>query len=153
MSYTPETEEQLQKEGLLPDGIYDFQIIETEEGVSKKTGNKMFIFKHNVYAEDGSARIIKKWITFGNNFGERLFRHAADTCGILEKYTAGTLTHTDFLHKSGKCEVGQRQDDKLTWWNEIKEYIQKGTELVTAAEKKAKPAAKPAADLNDEIPF
>ena len=146
MSYTPKSEDQLAKEGLLADGIYDFEIVETDEGISKK-GNEMWIIKQHFFAPDGSTRIIKTWITFGNNYGERQLRHLADTCGLIAEYDAGVLRHSSFLHKSGRAEITQRQDDKLTWWNSVKDYVKRDAGTVAAEIKK------PAADLDDEIPF
>lgn len=146
MTYTPKTEEQLAKEGLLPDGTYDFEITETEKGISKK-GNEMWIIKQTFFDLEGNGRIIKTWITFGNNYGERMFRHLADTCGLIAQYDGGNLKHSDFVGKSGRADIIQRQDDKLTWWNSVKDYVKRDPMHVE------KPKKSGAEDLSDEIPF
>lgn len=104
MSYVPKTEEELAKEGLLPDGDYDFEVVETSDKQSKK-GNDMYTLKLNVFDESGSARVIYDYIALGNNFGERKLRHAADACDLIEIYNTGNLKPSDFMGKAGKAKI------------------------------------------------
>src|SRR5260221_264977 len=76
MGYTQKSEETLIKEGLIQDGIYDFEVVETSDKKSSK-GNDMYTLKLHIFIDD-MTRIIFDYISLGNNFGERKLRHAAD---------------------------------------------------------------------------
>ena len=57
MSYTPKSEEQLIREGLMPDGTYDFEVVETDDKPSK-AGNTMLTLKLHVFDDDLNPNII-----------------------------------------------------------------------------------------------
>jgi hypothetical protein len=126
MNYTPETEEQLAEEDLLPEGIYDFQIIDSDDRPSKK-GNDMFTLKLCVYDVDGNERHIFDYIAMGNSFGERKLRHAAVACGLLDVYSSGNLSRFDFLNASGKVKLKQQKgtDDFPLPKNVVLDYIRR----------------------------
>lgn len=107
MTYVPKTEEQLAKEGLLEEGTYDFEVIDTNDAPSKK-GNDMFTLTLCVFDHDGGQRRIFDYIAMGSNFGERKLRHAADACGLIDAYMAGELKHYTFMGTTGKVLVKQR---------------------------------------------
>lgn len=111
MSYTPKTEEQLIREGLLTDGIYDCGVSDADDAPSKK-GNPMFTLKLHVFDEDGSPRILYDYIALGNNFGERKLRHAADAFGLLDIYNTGALIASDFKNKTGKVSLKTQEGDE-----------------------------------------
>lgn len=150
MSYTPKTEEQLVKEGLMPDGIYDFKVLETSDKPSKK-GNDMYTLKLAVWDADGSERHIFDYIALGNNFGERKLRHAADAAGIMDIYESGNMVPKDFQDKTGKVEI-KTQDGTPDYplpKNVVKDYVSRGVEAYS------NPTTKTAAEAidGDEIPF
>lgn len=148
MNYTPKTEEQLAKEGLLANGTYDFKIASTSDKPSKK-GNDMYTFKLHVYGDDGEGRIVYDYIALGNNFGERKLRHAADACGLIETYNTGNLKPSDFEGCGGKVQIKQ-QDESVDYplpKNVVVDYI------VPKAGESVAIGALPAAVDDDEIPF
>ena len=108
MKYIPKTEEQLAQEALLPDGTYDFHIIDTDDRPSKK-GNDMITLKLCVYSDDGVQQHIFDYIAMGNPFGERKLRHAANSCNLIEIYDSGNLRADEFLGKSGKLLLKQQK--------------------------------------------
>ena len=124
MNYTPKTEEQLAEESLLPEGIYDFEIVGTDDRSSKK-GNEMITLKLRVFDGSGGERHVFDYIAFGSSFGERKFRHAANTCGLLEVYNSGNLTALDFLRKSGRAKIKQQKgtEDFPKPKNVVADYI------------------------------
>jgi len=147
MNYTPKTEEELAEDALLPDGTYDFQVIETDDRPSKK-GNDMITLKLCVFDADGSQRHIFDYIAFGNNFGERKFRRAANACGLLETYNSGKLTAADFYGNSGKLLLKQRKGtpDFPFPKNIVADYLprEEGAPVIT----------KPIGEIiDDDIPF
>lgn len=154
MTYIPKTEETLAKEGLLPEGIYDFEVIETSDQPSKK-GNDMFTLKLYVFDNDGSQRFIFDYIALGNNFGERKLRHAADACGLMDTYNSGKLTDRDFLNKCGKILLKQQNGtaDFPMPKNIVSDYLSRDDSGGAAHDAPAKPI-KPAGEIiNDDIPF
>lgn len=151
-NYQPKTEEQIAKEGLLPEAIYEAEIIESEAKTSK-SGNEMIALKVKVFDEEGGQHIVFDYIVFGNNFGERKFRHAAVACNLLDKYTAGKLEADDFVNTM--CRVEVKQQKGTTEYpnpkNIIFDYIERDQDL--QAIKKQVAPKKSDEDLNDGIPF
>jgi hypothetical protein len=147
MKYTPKTEAQLAEESLLPNGTYDFEIIETSDRPSKK-GNDMFSLKLSVFDIDGNQRIIFDYIAMGNFFGERKLRHAANACGLLEIYNSGNLKADDFLNTSGKILLKQQKGtpDFPLPKNVVVDYLQRENGDVAVT--------KPIREIiDDDIPF
>lgn len=147
-NYTPKSEETLAKEGLLPEGEYDFEVVETSDKASKK-GNPMTTLKLHVFGEDGGANIIMDYIALGNHFGERKFRHAAFACGLGAIYETGNLVSTDFQGKCGKVKIKQQEGnvDYPLPKNAVADYIMLKDGEVAAV----KPLPKDVID--DEVPF
>lgn len=146
MSYTPKSEEQLIKEGLLADNVYDCTVIETSDAPSKK-GNAMFTLKLHVFDDEGRPQVLTDYIALGSNFGERKLRHAADSFGIINIYDSGNLCPKDFLDKSGKVSI-KTQEGTTEYPNPknvVHDYIKRESVEVT-------PIAK-TATINDEVPF
>lgn len=155
MTYQPKSEEQLAKEGLYPDGEYDFEVIETFDNPSKKKadgsgGNPMFTLKLRVIAADGSSFYVTDYIALSSNFGERKLRHAASACGLLDIYTSGKLIAENFKDRAGRVTI-KTQDGTADYplpKNVVKDYV-KNEDGAVANPK----AATPVAPLDDQIPF
>ena len=144
MGYTPKTEEQLAEEGLLNDGIYDFEVFKAEEKESR-AGNDMFVISLHIFEESGMKRSITDYIALGSNYGERKLRHAADACGILDIYESGKLTADSFEGKCGKVNIA-KQDGTADYpmpKNVVKNYVKR----------EKQPIKETVAGLGDEIPF
>lgn len=147
MIYIPKTEEQLIKEGLLSEGIYDFEVIDTNDRPSKK-GNDMFTLKLCVFAVDGTQQHIFDYIALGNNFGERKLRHAANACGLLGIYNSGKLTDRDFMGTTGRAFL--KQQDGTPDFPNPKNVV---TDYLPRDEPEGSPV-KPAKEIiDDDIPF
>ncbi len=147
-AYTPKSEETLAKEGLLPEGTYDFEVSETSDKPSKK-GKAMYTLKLHVFDENGQARIVYDYIALGSNFGERKLRHAADACGLIDIYDTGNLKPSDFQDKSGKAQIKQ-QDGSADYplpKNVVADYVKRSAEETVAT------GALPKEVEDDEVPF
>ena len=141
--YTPKSDEQLDREGLLTPGEKDFEIIETSDKPSK-SGSPMYTLTMTIFDNDGSERTVWDYIVFGNNYGERKFRHAASACGLMTEYEAGNLNHTHFMGKCGRCEIDiQEAGGGYGAKNVVKNYVKR--------DDPHKPAVKE--ELSDEVPF
>ena len=146
MNYTPKTEEQLAEEVLLPEGIYDFEVLVTSDQPSKK-GNDMFTLKLCVFNTDGITRHVFDYIAMGNSFGERKLRRAAVACDLLEVYNSGSLQAYDFQNKSGKVLLKQQKGtDDFPPKNIVGDYLPRDNSAPTTP-RRAKDI------IDDDIPF
>ncbi len=149
MSYTPKSDEQLAREGLLPDAIYDYEVVDTSDKPSKK-GSDMYTLKLHVFSGIGDgAHTIYDYIALGNNFGERKLRHAADASNLLAIYETGKLKPSDFMGTTGKVQI-KTQDGNADYpipKNAVADYVKRAPKETVAT------GALPEDVLNDDVPF
>jgi hypothetical protein len=151
MKFTPKSDQQIEEENqfkLLTPGIYDFEIVEASEQISKN-GNDMIKLKLCIYGNDGEANYIFDYLMEKLSYK---LKHCSDACGLLDKYESGELTDFDLINKTGKAKVGiqKSKDPQYGDKNVIQDYVKRD-----AVNGKQPPAGligegKP---LNDEIPF
>ncbi len=142
MKFTPKTEEEINTFKLVPEGVYDFEIISAFD-TSSKAGNDMIKLMIHFYDNEGNLKSIDDYLLEAIAYK---LRHAAETCGLLKKYESGELEADDFVGKTGKFKIvvskgsakpdGGNYPDK----NNVKDYI--------VATKGAAPTA-----VDDGIPF
>jgi Protein of unknown function (DUF669) len=154
MRFTPMTEEQIAEANLLPEGVYDFEIVDATEKTSQ-AGNEMIELKVRLFDERGDHHsVIFDWLLSTERAAYKL-RHCCDACQILRLYENGSISSSDFLGKSGKAKVyiQKSKDPQYSDKNAIKDYVK----LADLAKEKEKPRQqKPAmADsvMDDDIPF
>lgn len=142
MKHTPLSDEEIAKQGLLPDGCYDFEVTAAEEKVSSK-GNDMLEIKLNVFDADGTPRPRTDWIMPQM---AKKFKHFHNATGMMDKYESGSLLPTDVIGKTGKCMIKSEpytnKDGLSVMSNKIDDYVKR--ENLIAGDK---------AKLDDEIPF
>lgn len=95
MKYSPKTEEELQKEGLLPDGIYSYQVMKSEDKVSK-AGNEYTAITLKVWDNEGAEHLV-----FTNMALIKLLKHFCDANGMSAQYLSGNIPAEDFMYKAG----------------------------------------------------
>lgn len=101
MRFTPVTEEELQTASLVPDGIYDYQVIKSEDAVSK-AGNEYIKFTLRVFDNEGKEHLI-----FTNLALIKLLKHFCDVNGMQGDYNSGNVEAEKCLYKAGgKIMVG-----------------------------------------------
>jgi hypothetical protein len=122
MNFKPRTEQELVDMRLWKKGIYDFEIVDAFETASKTKGNPMIELKVRITGTDGAARIITDYLL--EQRGEKL-RHAAQACGLIDKYESGSISNTDFQHKRGKLKLGVEKDRSHTYpdKNVVLDYV------------------------------
>lgn len=101
MKFDPKTEQQVQEEGLLPAGIYDFEVISAEDTHSNK-GNEMVVAKLGVMDADGQERKITDYLLEAMAYK---LRHFAYATGLGPQYEVGTLVAADMIGKTGQCKL------------------------------------------------
>lgn len=147
IKFQPKSEKELSNFELLPDGVYPFTCLNSDEIASKSEKNKgkmMFAVKLNVHGPDGDHHV---YSYFADWFSEWLLRHFADTTGQLTQYEAGTLDGKDgaFTGKVGFVKIKTEPAGNYPAKNVVSDYIVKG---------EAKPASAEAPPgENDDVPF
>lgn len=112
MNFQPKTEQEIAESKLLPRGEYDFEIVDAFEKQSKTSGKPMLELKLKLSNGKGAGRTITDYLLA--EAPEKL-RHAADACGLLDKYKTGSLSNNDFRGKRGKLKLGIEKDRKHTY--------------------------------------
>lgn len=147
MKFEPQTDEQIASSGLLPNGVYDFEIAGAKDKISSK-GNEMIEVNLAVYDPDGSIRKIRDWIMPQM---AKKFKHFHNATGMMAKYESGSLVASDVVGKVGKCMVITKpytnKDGLEVFSNGIDDYVKQ--ENLAPGEKPALPKEVD----DDSIPF
>jgi len=150
MRFTPKTEKEIAESNLLPEGEYPFEISSGADKISK-SGNEMIELWVRVYKPDGSFNQVADYLL--ESIAYKL-RHAAEACGLLDKYEAGTILGTDFIGKTGMLKLGITKDKNGQYpdKNGIKDYIvpKEGEAKVSIPKDALQKTIDPMAD---DIPF
>lgn len=142
MQFKPKSEKEISEENLLPNGEYDFEVTAALDAKSA-SGNEMIKLQLNVFDDNGNLRIIFDYLLESMAFK---LRHAADACGVIDKYESGSLVADDFMGKTGRLKLAIQKDKTGDYpdKNTVRDYIKREAEGVI-------PAGLPA--LDDTIPF
>ena len=170
-TYPPVTEEQALKDKefpLLPDGIYDFAVMEAKFKYSKNS-NPMIELKLRIIHDGMEFNI------FDNLIATKMMmwkvKHFCDTTGLEKEYIGGQFTEHLCPNKRGTCSIkttperpkndGSGQVYKAR--NEVEDYLSSDALNKAAAEnpftpqQKATPSSAPVAEAeafyDDAIPF
>jgi hypothetical protein len=150
MKFAPRTAEELALDGLFPAGKYPFEVIKSEDSVSK-SGNEMVKLTLKVYGEGNRVTTIYEYLLASNQ--QRLNQFCVFT-GLKAKYEAGELEAGDCEGRQGwVCIEIQKAKDGWGPKNVVNYYCPKpeGTVAGAPAARIAVNAAALASD--DEIPF
>ncbi len=119
MNFTPKNENELSN--LLPDGEYDFEVIDAQDKKSQKSGADMIMLKIAIWQGDRISCYLFDYLLESVAFK---LRHCCDACGLLDKYQSGSLDATQFIGRTGKAKI-IIQKDKTGQYpdkNAIKDY-------------------------------
>lgn len=145
VNFIPKTEEEIQESGLVPAEDYDFDVLEAEDTISKKSGNPMIKINIGLYV-DGQVK--NRVFDYLLPAMEAKLRHFCDTVGLLSRYEAGQLEATDCLGRSGRVKIGIEKKEGYAAKNTVKDYICR-TAKPLAGDKPVQASA----TTEDEIPF
>ena len=139
MKFTPKTPEEVKREEqerklarLLPEGVYDFEVTQAEDQVSKK-GNEMIHLTLRVYSAEGHPVLIDDWLL--EAMAHKL-RHFADATGLTATYDTGNLTAFECVGVCGKVKIKQEKKGEYDPKCVVRDYV---------VSKDAKPSPRPAA--------
>jgi Protein of unknown function (DUF669) len=148
MKFKPLTEEEMQSKSLLPDGIYNYQVIKSEDKISK-SGNEYISITLKVWDREGKEHII-----FTNMALIKLLKHFCDVNDMLDDYQTGNIDAIKFLNKNkGNVTIGtdpEKPNPNGSYYaakNIVKDYIKE------AKGSMQRPLPENDDFLNDVIPF
>lgn len=129
-------------------GIFDFEVIDASDEVSKKSGNEMIKLKLCVYRPEGGESHVYDYLLEAMAFK---FKHFCEAVGMLDRYEAGDINASDCINKCGKVELRLEKNDKGDDRSVVKDYIKRIAPAQGAQPPKGLIGeGKP---LDDEIPF
>ena len=102
MNFEPRTEKQIAEGKLWRKGTYEFEVIDAAEKTSQ-AGNPMIELTLRLSDGNGSARVISDYLVAKR---AAKLRHAAEACGLLDRYETGCLSDADFAGKRGRLKLG-----------------------------------------------
>ena len=147
MRFQPRTEDELKAETLLPEGDYDFEVMEAADTTSKK-GNDMIKVKLRVFTNNGERHVYDYLMP---SMGFKL-RHFCESTGLLSKYDNGTLGAADCANRTGIASIDiEEGKDGYGPKNKVTDYVVKQKDI-----KRAAPVQQPAATktvAEDDIPY
>lgn len=145
MKVTPISEAEAADAGLWKRGLYDFEVLEAKERVSKN-GNDMIEVNLKLYDTEGRSFRLFDYLVSSEGMAFKV-RHFSSSIGLLAQYEAGELAAHDCTGKAGRCQVGiQKAKDGYPAKNIVTDYLPQivGQPLI---------ASKAPEDMDDEIPF
>jgi hypothetical protein len=151
MKFDPKTEEDLKRETLLDPGTYDFEVMKSEDAVSKNSGKEMIAITLRLFSDRGE-RTVRDWLMPSMGFK---LRHFAETTGLLSKYYAGTMNANDCLGRTGKVILVIKDSEQYGPQNNVKDYekAKAGAEPAMVKPEPVKRIPTAGAGAVDEIPF
>jgi hypothetical protein len=145
MRFTPKSEREIAEDGLLQPGVYDFEVAEAEERVSKNN-NDMIALKLFVYDDKGSRRLVRDWLL---EIVPGKLRNFAAAVGAMDDYQKGQMRAADLVGRPGKVKLGIRKDPsgQFSDQNDVKDYVRPDAAGSNGFGRGAPPI------IDDEIPF
>ena len=150
MRFDPKTELELALDRLLPEGVYDFQVVNAEDSVSSK-GNEMIKLTIKVFSDGGHDIVIMDYLLSAM---ARKLRHFAYAVGLGDAYEHGMIDAVHCLGRSGKIELiveeGKQKPEGGNYpaKNSVKDYI-----VVKENEGSSVVKQKGIEGLDDDVPF
>lgn len=145
MRFTPLTDEEIRIVNLLPDGVYDYKVVQAEEKIAKGSGNLKIDLILKIVTQDG-----KEHTVFTNLSLIKLLKHFCDVNNMQDIYKSGVILDSNCINKSGgQVVIGTQKEAPndnggvYPAKNIVKDYVLKPKQS----------AMQPLSFTNDEIPF
>ena len=135
MRFTPLSEEEIKESNLFEPGIYNFEVLEALDKISK-SGNEMIELKIKIWDNNGKEKIIYDYLLEMMKFK---LKHFSECVSLEDKYNDGGINANDCIGKSGELDLIIYVDKKGRYAdkNAVKDYI----------------VNKDKNDISDDIPF
>jgi len=120
MKVTPKSDSELQEMNCFPEGVYDFEVVDASERISK-AGNEMIEVQLRVF--NGEHKILlRDWLL--DKMPHKVKRFA-ETTGQIDAYNAGVLDADAFIGRGGRVRVVIEDDANYGKQNRVKDYGEK----------------------------
>ena len=121
MNTQPKSEAELAAYKIWKKGEYAFEITEATQKTAS-TGKIMIEMKVRVFDGDGGEKTITERLLAETPLK---LAHAAQACGIHDKYLAGEIADADFIGKTGRLFLGIEKDKqhKFPDKNVVTDYV------------------------------
>lgn len=149
MQFKSKTDDEIQRESLIPAGVYDFQVISAQDKKSKTSGADMIALELSIYVGD-KERVCKDWLMESMAFKLRHFCYAV---GLGSKYEDGSLTAADCNGRAGKVRLVVKESEQYGPQNNVKDYVVPDADAKEPAMTPATATKAAAAPVDDGIPF
>lgn len=150
MKFEAKSEEQIQKESLLPAGEYDFEVIEAKDTQSKKSGADMIALNLKVFRPDTGFVYARDYLMAAMAFK---LVHFAKSTGLTDAYDKGELTGELCMGRCGRVRLIVEEQAGYAPKNSVKDYIVV-TKTGESASDPVRHVVKAAADeATSDIPF
>lgn len=152
MRFEPKTAQEIDEAGLLPAGVYDFEVMEAEDTQSK-AGNDMAAIAIRIEDSTGRAFKILDWLV-ATDGGAYKVRHFAESVGLIAEYEKGDMPAGLMMHKTGKCKLAVKPaEGQYRAKNTVADYVIDGTDAAFKKTVNQEVGALKRELLDDEIPF
>lgn len=144
MKFAPKTEEELEVQSLLEPGIYQFQVLDATNEMSKK-GNEMIKLSLQLWDKDACCHWIFDYLLEAMSFK---LRHFCSVTGLMTKYEKGQLDASDCIGKTGCVEISIKEGNskpdgtKYPSQNSVKDYVLNTSYAVSSND-----------SVDDDVPF
>lgn len=102
MQFTPQTEEELDKEGLFEKGEYPFEVQKATDKTSAG-GNEMIEVVQKIFKDDGSQNLVYDYLSA--SFMKHKLKHFCEATGLQTEYKNGEVKAHMLEGKTGKSLV------------------------------------------------
>jgi hypothetical protein len=156
LRFTPKSQNEIDQERILPEGIYSFEVTTAVQAQSK-TGNDMIKLFLNVYKPDGTVVPVVDFLVLTDTMIYKLL-HFCQAVGREELYNSGSIQPDgmgniqEFIGCQGQVKLGIQKSADYPDKNNVKDYVKsEGTKTVAAKPKKQPPPKDD--EFSDDIPF
>lgn len=111
MKFTPKTEKELAEQGMIPDGVYPFEVTKAQDTRSKSSGAEMIAIQLRIFAPDNKEVYLNDYLL--ESYMRKIFNFAKVT-GLSASYHAGSLCALDCLGKQGFAKIGAEKGKEKT---------------------------------------
>ena len=149
MSFTfqPLSEEEIKALNIIEPGIYDFEVLDAQEKISK-SGNPMIEMQIKVWDLHGKEKTITDYMVSTPKMLYKV-KHFCDSVGLTQKYESGSFAPYDCIGKTGKLNLTIQKSNDYPDKNSIKDYVV----YAKMEGSNVSPIKKDDSFINDDLPF
>lgn len=157
MRFSPKSEEELKSMILSNGGVYDFEVEDATDEVSKN-GNDMIVLKLQVFTTDGTAHFAKDWLVGSDApLSLQKLQNFCKATGMMPAYEDGTLDAMSCIGLCGKLKISVSESPQYGRQKKVADYVgsQSPTKEATPAPppQESRQAPKRNVPPGDDIPF